>query len=71
MLRLNDRIYFSDNIIRCFLLWMKYQSEKIDFFNSQCFHGEGILKISQKLKMIKDNVSKYKLMFIPHQFGVH
>ena len=24
MLRLNDGIYVSDNIIRCFLLWMKY-----------------------------------------------
>ena len=40
MLRLNDGNYFSDNIIRCFLLWMKYQSAKIEFLNSQCFHGE-------------------------------
>ena len=39
MLRLNDGNYFSDNIIRCFLLWMKYQSAKIELLNSQCFHG--------------------------------
>ena len=35
MLRFNDGIYFSDNIIRCFLLWMKHQSVKIEFLNSQ------------------------------------
>ena len=33
MLRFNDEIYFSDNIIRCFLLWMKYQSSTIEFLN--------------------------------------
>ena len=55
MLRLNDEIYFSDDIIRCFLLWIKYQE---------------IFKITQKL-MIQEKYSKYKLNFIPHQFGVH
>ena len=34
MLRFNDEIYFSDNIIRCFHLWMKFQSSKIEFLNS-------------------------------------
>ena len=40
MLRFNNEIYFNDNIIRCFLLWMKYQSSRIEFLNSQCFHGD-------------------------------
>ena len=35
MLRFNDGICFSDNIVRYFLLWMKYQSVKIEFLNSQ------------------------------------
>ena len=34
MLRLNDGIYFSDNIIQCFLLRIKYQSAKIEFLDS-------------------------------------
>ena len=71
MLCSNDRIYFSDNIIQCLLLWMKYESPKIEIFNSQCFHGEDNIKIVQKTKMIKDNFSKYNLIFIPHQYGVH
>ena len=71
ILRLKDGIYFNDNIIRCFSLWMKYQSANIEFINSQCFHGEEILPITQKLKMIKDNFSNYNLILIPHQFGVH
>ena len=95
MLRFNDEIYFSDNIIRCFLLWMKYQSSRIEFLNSQCFHGDEILEITEnlksktynnlpklifipyhigvneKLKIIRDNFTKYKLILIPHQLGVH
>ena len=71
MLRLKDGIYFNDNIIRFFSLWMKYQSANIEFNKSQCFHGEGILQITLKLKMIKDNFSNYNLILIPHQFGVH
>ena len=50
---------------------MKYQSAKIEFLNSQCFHGEESIKITQELKMIKNNFSKYNLIFIPHQYGVH
>ena len=53
MLRFNDEIYFSDNIIRCFLLWMKYQSSTIEFLNSQCFHGKETLEITQSLKSNK------------------
>ena len=71
MLRFNDGIYFSDNILRCFLLWMKYQSVKIEFLNSLCFYGEEILKITQKFKMIKDHFLKYNLIFSSHQYGVH
>ena len=46
MLRFNDEIYFSDNIIRSFLLWMKYQSSIIEFLNLQCFYGKETLKIT-------------------------
>ena len=46
MLRFNDGIYFSDSITRCFLLWMKYQSAKIEFLNSQCFHSEESIKFT-------------------------
>ena len=49
----NDGIYFSNNIIRYFLLWMKYESPKDDFFNSQRFHGDDDNKIISKMEMIK------------------
>ena len=57
MLYLNDEIYFSDNTIRCFLSWIKYQSANIEFLNSQCCREEEILKITQKL-MLVENISK-------------
>ena len=69
--RFNDGIYFSDIIIRYFFLWIKYQSAKIECLNSQYFHDEESIKITQKLKVIKDNFSKDNLIFIPHQYGVH
>ena len=50
---------------------MKYQSANIEFFNSQCFHGEESIKFTQKTKVIKDNFSNYNLIFIPHQYGIH
>ena len=71
MLCFNDGIFFSDNIIQCFLLWMKYQSVKIKFLNTQCFHDDDNIKIIQKMKMMNDNFSNYKFIFIPHQYGVH
>ena len=67
MLRLIDGIYVSDNIIRCFLLWMKYQSAKIEFLNSQCFHGEEILKIKQK---IDDKRKKFKIQIDFHTTSI-
>ena len=70
ILRFNEEIYFMDNIIRCFLLWMKYQSSTIEFLNSQCFHGNDTLEITQCLKSKKNN-KKPKLIFTPQHFGVH
>ena len=71
MLRFNDGMYFSDNIIQCFFLWIKYQSPKIECLNSQCFHGNDNIKIIQKMIMIIDNFSNYNLMFILYQYSVH
>ena len=50
---------------------MKYQSAKSEFINSQCLHGEESIKITQILKIIKDHFSKYNLIFMQHQYGVH
>ena len=41
---------------------MKNQSAKIEFLNSQCFHGEEILKITQKW-MIKEKKFKIQIDF--------
>ena len=71
MLRFNDGIYFSDNIIQCFLWWMKYRSPKIEFINSQCFHGDNNIKFIPKMKIIKDNFSNYDLIFVPQQYCIH
>ena len=55
MLHFNEGICFSDNIIQCFLLWMKYQSPKIEFVNSQCFHGDDNIELIPKIITIKDH----------------
>ena len=70
MLRFNEEIYFNNKIIRCFLLWMKYQSSTIEFLNSQCFHGEKILKITENLSSKKYN-NQLNLIFKPYHIGVH